>query len=499
MTDHTPGIISSYHNKPREMKLEDKTEKDLDSSSHLKDEGKEKNSNSDGPHKNNILDLIRSSTSGTSHQDSQELRDQGTENEARSAPFDRKTETASRKERFYELVAADPLYGITSSTLDFIYATLEDENLSKNSELSDKIRQAFSALEDELFNEDEEAIFERFPKLPPEVRTMIWKLNLLEPKVVRVGIVPTERTIEQWQYCAGDLMKIDGHMPMLLERNSILKTPPCSLLSVNRESRDQALQVHGVFWEQRRPCEKAEGGYVSINRIYVNWEIDTLWLDYNISVAWRDNKMDPSDILITPMPAYDKVRRLATPGESIEWPCDYQVSDTGLAIADFPNLEELFLLVPTKETEWSDPILVPTPINTKFCSFLDKFDADSLGSGIEFFFGEDEYDIITENLDIGELRDNVYFVFQHTLENFASADNEEEIEAGYIRDLSTWEWPDVRFMEVSTIEKEKVKVIAEALLEVLPAGVYEVDDEDTDEGSRGPSSTSFYYMLLLRR
>lgn len=256
---------------------------------------------------------------------------------------------------------------------------------------------------------------------------MIWEQALLEPKVVRIGIVPTERTIGNWEYNDGELMQIDSHVPMLLERNHYLKTPLCSLLSVNRESRNQALQVHGVFWEQRRPCAEAEDGYVSINRIYVNWEVDTVWLDYNLSVAWRDNEMDPSDTLITPMPAYEEVRRLATPAESIEWPCDYQASDTGLAIADFPNLMDLILLVPTKETEWSNPILVPTAPNTTFFIYLEEFDMESLGSGFEFFVGEDEYDIVMENFDMGELTECVYCVFQHTLVNFFSSDNEEEI------------------------------------------------------------------------
>ncbi|TGO20528.1 hypothetical protein BPAE_0288g00100 [Botrytis paeoniae] len=239
------------------MKLEYKTEKDLDSSSHPKEEGKEEYSISNRPRKSNILDLIRSSTIDASHNDSQELGDGCT-----------------------EIKASNRL---------------------------------FPALEDELFNEDKEVIFEKFPKLPLEVRTIIWEQALLEPKVVRIGIVPTERTIGHWQYCYGDLCQIDEHVPMLLERNHILKAPP----------------LHGVFWEQKRLCEGAEGGHVSINRIYVNWEIDTVWLDYNLSVAWRDNGMDSSDILVTPMPAYEKVRRLKIPAGSIEWPCDMQVSDRG--------------------------------------------------------------------------------------------------------------------------------------------------------------------------
>ncbi|TGO42587.1 hypothetical protein BHYA_0007g00910 [Botrytis hyacinthi] len=421
------------------------------SSSHPKKEVEEANSISNEPLKSNILDLNKSSTSDASHKDSQGLGDGCTEIKASSTPFDGKIQTASRKE-------------------NFIYTKLEDENLPKSSELSDNIKQAFSALEDELF-EDKELMFENFPKLPLEVKIMIWEQALLEPKVVRIGIVPTERTIGNWEYCGGELMQIDSHVPMLLERNHYLKTPPCSLLSVNRESRNRALQVHGVFWEERRPCEEAENGYVPINRIYVNLEIDTV-----------------CDPLITPMPAYEEVRRLATPAESIEWPCDMQISDTGLAIADFPNLEDLILLVPTKETEWSNPILIPTASNTTFFIYLDDFDMESLGSGLEPFVEEDEYDIVMENFDMGKLTECVYYVFQHTFDNFFSADNEEEIAAGYIRDLSTWNMPDVQYMKVSTIEKEKVKVKAKALLEVLPAEVHEVDEEDTNGRRRGVSN-----------
>lgn len=43
-------------------------------------------------------------------------------------------------------------------------------------------------------------------------------------------------------------------------------------------------------------------------------------------------------------------------------------------------------------------------------------------------------------------------------------------------------------MKVSTVEKEKVKVKAKALLEVLPAAVYEVDEEDTNGRRRGVSN-----------
>ncbi|TGO66724.1 hypothetical protein BOTNAR_0055g00100 [Botryotinia narcissicola] len=483
MTDHTPGIVSS-HNEPREMRLEYKIEKCLGSSSHPKKEVEEVNDISNEPLKSNILDLIRSSKGDASHEDSQRLGDGCTEIKVRSTPFDGRIQTASRKERFYELVTATPLHGITSSTLDYIYTKLEDKNLSKSSELNDNIKQAFFALEDELF-EDKELMFENFPKLPLEVKIMIWEKALLEPKVVRIGIVPTERTIGNWEYNGGELMQIDKDVPMLLERNHFLKSPPCSLLSVNKESRAQALQVHGVFREQRRPCAEAEDGYVPINRIYVNWEIDTVWLNYNLSVAYRDNKMDPSDTEITPMPAYEEIRCLATPAESIEWPSEYQVSDTGLAVADFPNLEDLILLVPTKETEWNNPILVPTAPNTTFFIYLEEFDMESLGSGLEFFIGEDEYGIAMENFDMGELTECVYYVFQHAFDNFFSSDKEEDIAAVHIRDLSTWNMPDVHYMKVSTIEEEKVKVKAKALLEVFPEEVYEVDEEDTNGRRRG--------------
>ncbi|KAF5874576.1 uncharacterized protein Bfra_004587 [Botrytis fragariae] len=383
MTDHTPGSNSSYHKEPREMKLEYKTEKDLDSSSHPKEEVKEEYSISNGPRKSNTLYLIISSTSDTSHRDSQELRDD-----------------AQRSKR------AVPL------------------------------------------------LIER-SRLPAERNSMIWEQAPLEPKVVRIGIVPTERTIGHWQYCYDDLIQIDEES-MLLKRNHILKTP-------------SSLQVHGVFWEQKRPCGEAEDGYVSINRIYVKWEIDTVWLDYNLSVAWRDNEMDPSDILITRMPAYEKVRRLAIPAEFIEWPCDMRASDTGLAIADLPDLEDLALLVPTKETVWSDSILVPTVPNTTSFSYLDKFDCESFGSGFEFFIDEDEYEIIFENFDM----------------------------TGYIRDIYTWEWPDAQYMKVSTIEREKVKVNAKALLGVLSAEVYEVDDEDTNGRRRGVNN--FWDVMILSR
>ncbi|KAF7944793.1 uncharacterized protein EAE97_005426 [Botrytis byssoidea] len=471
MTDHTPGIVSS-HNEPREMKLEYKIEKCLGSSSHPKKEVEEVNDISNEPLKSNILDLIRSSKSDASHEDSQRLGDGCTEIKARSTPFDGKIQTASRKERFYELVTATPLHGITSSTLDYIYTKLEDENLSKSSELNDNIKQAFSALEDELF-EDKELMFENFPKLPLEVKIMIWEKALLKPKVVRIGIVPTERTVGNWEYNGGELMQIDKDVPMLLERNHFLKSPSCSLLSVNKESRAQALQVHGVFREQRRPCAEAEDGYVPINRIYVNWEIDTVWLDYNLSVAYRDNKMDPSDTEITPIPAYEDIRCLAAPAESIEWSSEYQVSDTGLAVADFPNLEDLILLVPTKETEWSNPILVPTAPNTTFFIYLEEFDMDHLVRVSSFLSAKMNTTLLW--------RISIW----HAFDNFFSSDREEDIAAGHIRDLSTWNMPDVHYMKVSTIEEENVKVKAKALLEVLPAEVYEVDEEDTNGRRRG--------------
>ncbi|KAF7956606.1 hypothetical protein EAE96_003940 [Botrytis aclada] len=497
MADHTPDSSSSYHGEPREMELEYKTEKDLDSSSHLKEEGKEEFSISNEPLKSNILDPIKSSTIDGSHNDSQELRDEDTEIKANSVLSDGKTQTASRKERLYELVAAGPFHDITSSTLDFIYTTLEDESASKSSELGEEIGQAFSALEEEIFSEDKEVVFENFPKLSLEVRNMIWEQALLEPKVVRIGIVPTERTIVEWQRYFGDLDQIVRDVPMLLERNHILKSPPCSLLSVNRESRKQALQVHGKFFEQKSPCKEAEDGYVSINCIYVNWEIDTVWLDYNLATAWRDNIIDPSDRLFTPPPAYEKVRRLALPAEAIEWPCEMQVSDIGLAIADFPNLKDLALIVPTNETVGSDPILVPHALDTTFFDYL-KESREALGDGLDFFISEDVYDLNLENYDMKELIVCVYHAFQHTMENFYAEDREEEIAAGYIRDLSTWEWPDVEYVHVSTTKEENVRDKAEALLELLPEEVYdsEVDEEDTDGQRRGVSS--FSDMMILR-
>lgn len=170
MTDRMPGTISSNHNKPREMKFEYKTEKYLGSSSHPKKEVEEANGISNEPLKSNILDPTKISRSDASHKDSQGLGDGCTEIKGSSTPFDGKIQTASRKERLYELVAAGPLHGITSSTLDYIYTTLEDKNLSKSSGLSGKIRQTFPGLEDELFYGDKEVMFEKFPKLPLEVQ-----------------------------------------------------------------------------------------------------------------------------------------------------------------------------------------------------------------------------------------------------------------------------------------------------------------------------------------
>ncbi|TEY46813.1 hypothetical protein BOTCAL_0313g00040 [Botryotinia calthae] len=444
---------------------------------------------------NEVRDLIKNPTNNATQKDSQEPRDGNTEIRANSSPLDERILYLIRKGRLYELVAGGPFNGITPSALDFIYKTIEDKETSKNTELRKKIEEALSRLEEEIFKEDKEATLEKFSEFPLEIQKMIWKCALLDPKVVRIGILPTERNIGEMEYLRGEHYQTDKHTPMLLERNHILESPPCPLLSVNKESRKQALEVHGLFWEQKRPCEQADGGYVSFNHIYVNWEIDTVWLNYNLAVAWRDNKMDPSDRMITPMPSYEKVRRLAIPAESIEWPCERHVSDIGLAIADFTNLKDLAVLVPQEETVWSDPILVPTLPAKTFFNFLDNFGRESLGIGFENFIDEDRYEIGIEDFDMRELRECVYCAFQRTLEEFYASDREDQIAAGHIRDLSTWEWPDVQYMETSTIKKEKVRVKAKDLLDALPAGSCEIDEEDTNGRRSGVNLTRDNMML----
>ncbi|KAM0142877.1 hypothetical protein ACHAO1_001115 [Botrytis cinerea] len=461
MTDHAPGSHLCDDNEPREMKLQQNIE-------------------------NEVRGLIKKATNNTTQKDLQGLRDGNSEIKAKLSPLDERILELIRKQGLYKLVAGGPFHGMTPSALDFIYKTIEDKDVSKNTELRKKLEKALSNLQEEIFKEDKKATTsEKLPILPLEIQETIWNCVLLEPKVVRIGILPTERTTGEPEYLCGELCQTDKHTPMLLERNHILKSSPCPLLAVNKDSRRQALEVLGLFWEQKHPCEQADGGYVSFNHIYVNWEIDTVWLDYNLAAAWHDNKMDPSDRLITPMPAYEKVRRLAIPAESIEWPCEKHVSNIGVAIAGFTNLKHLAVLVPQKETAWSDPILVTTLPAKTFFNFLDNFGLESLGIGLEDFINEDRYGIDIEDFNMRELRECVYGAFQHTLEKFNASDREDQIAAGYIRDLSTWEWPDVQYMELSTIKKEKVRAKAKALLDALPAGSCEIDEEDTNGRRRG--------------
>lgn len=81
-----------------------------------------------------------------------------------------------------------------------------------------------------------------FPRLPPEIRNMVWNLAAFEPRVIKV--------------------RYSGGVPANIQQ----LTPDSPLLQVNREARTFSLKIS-------KPIVKLENGH---NRIYYQPEIDTV-------------------------------------------------------------------------------------------------------------------------------------------------------------------------------------------------------------------------------
>ncbi|KAH6717384.1 hypothetical protein BKA61DRAFT_601597 [Leptodontidium sp. MPI-SDFR-AT-0119] len=104
-------------------------------------------------------------------------------------------------------------------------------------------------------------VFTLFPKLPLELRRMIWREALLIPQVISIGYSPQE--VLYFEYPSGETIRPSGSR--------------CILNAVSQEARREALDIQErLSWKS--PPEQA---------IYRNVEADVLWVDVDKNLNER--------------------------------------------------------------------------------------------------------------------------------------------------------------------------------------------------------------------
>ncbi|KAF7872469.1 hypothetical protein EAF04_003390 [Stromatinia cepivora] len=302
----------------------------LSLSSDSEDDEEEEDIALDEEFESNTIELINETLGGSPHQVDQEFKvwfKDFMKNEANSILFDGFMSTMGKKSQLYKLAEGNRFQGVTSSVLDFMYTILEDEDTSFTS-----VQHAFSTMKQAIFDEEEESNFRKFPNLPLEIQNL---------ELCAQAFADCTAIIRK--YIRGRYYDFEGLVPRLFERK------------------------------------------------HINYKIDTLWLDYNLTTVHRhretvddeDMIIDPHLKLVKPTPSYEQIRRLAIPAESIEWyDHNNDLPDllwTPNSIAKFSNLKRLALLLPAKTSIWSDAVFVKHQPTTVASEFIESHGPNSLG------------------------------------------------------------------------------------------------------------------------
>jgi hypothetical protein len=111
----------------------------------------------------------------------------------------------------------------------------------------------------------------RFPLLPSELRLQIWDIISSEPRVVEISCTPSSSYLPGGRW--------------------ISHTKPPVILHISRESRAVALSKISVL--KFSPTQFG----VPIDRLYINFLVDTLWLCSDLQVAWAKDLLENNDQL----------------------------------------------------------------------------------------------------------------------------------------------------------------------------------------------------------
>ncbi|KUJ21583.1 uncharacterized protein LY89DRAFT_681047 [Mollisia scopiformis] len=137
--------------------------------------------------------------------------------------------------------------------------------------------------------------FEYFPKLPYELRSMIWKIPCFVP-----------RDVDIWMRSEGEvrLTEIPERTPgeRFLPNSYHTKSVPPIILQVNQESRREGLRWYRLEFGINMKCGGVQ--YILPPKIYINWSVDllcvkdsncisttSLYSDTSFSKLCRDNRL----------------------------------------------------------------------------------------------------------------------------------------------------------------------------------------------------------------
>jgi hypothetical protein len=177
----------------------------------------------------------------------------------------------------------------------------------------------------------ETGAFTLFPKLPIEIRNIIWDMALKVPRVVGAKIVVRDR---------GD------------KKEALTPTAPTSaILSVNMEARSRAKKVLMCLTEGEQRSQDR------VPLLYLNPHIDTLWVvNFNL-LRFRDKRITQSVF------GQSKIHKLAIPVST--WEGMYSTNDNEDEIIEFvirchdTGIQEVILIVGDEDSaECSDAVLV---------------------------------------------------------------------------------------------------------------------------------------------
>lgn len=115
--------------------------------------------------------------------------------------------------------------------------------------------------------------FTLFPLLPAELRLKVWELAAREPQTVELSCTPTSSYLPKGRWFSHN-------------------KPPI-VLSVCSESREVALREYSVL----KFCPDQIGN--PWPRLYINFEVDTLWLCSDLCQLWARDLLEKNEQLKT--------------------------------------------------------------------------------------------------------------------------------------------------------------------------------------------------------
>jgi 2EXR family len=295
----------------------------------------------------------------------------------------------------------------------------------ENNETKDAVTKIQASLETLLPLSPERGAFEFFPKLPIEIRHMIWDAALQIPRIISAKIVSRGRGME-----------MEDLVPMV---------PSSSILFVNKESRARALEGL-VCW-----TDDFDTRTDRVPQLDINPEVDTLW------VVNYDRFRAGNERVNCALFCERKFRRLAMPATTWSYWLERCPEHTDWSLLRFLaelkdcGVEEVTLVVGGRTVaECSDIVLVePTKIPAFHMDhrWLETIARTEYSSGREALEWQ-----ICDNYVNWVFKDDIFrYLHQRGLSKESNIDSGNELDNAMVKwTQGLWKPPNFKFMEATT-------------------------------------------------